>query len=481
MSKKREVWIKPPSKEFVHQWKIFLLTGNWLKDKLDCIRLGRLDQEDLAEIMKSVAGEKLPSEDKELSKKEKKFINSSEEADFVGWNFDLTKRKKNEFFRSLIYKKGFFPFIDYEKTPISAIAILALLTSSFIENLAEGTFSEVYKLFKILRIPFEEYKSEGEKLVEYSKSSEYLGLKETKDSFPYNFFITKKGFKEILGIEIHKERSRDFSLENFNPFFGRMMSSKNKGDDFEQCVISSTVELKDVALDDETRIKIDFLIKSQQKLKAINFKVLFYGPPGTGKTHTAYAIAGELKRNLLIVDLSNVMDKFLGETEKILSKHFNYAEKNNCIILVDEADSLLNERKSYKKSWENNMVNHLLSLMEQKNVSVILCTNLYDVIDEALFRRLDEVIEYKMPSNVQRRKIWEIELSKISCEEVDLDKLSEVELSGGLIANVAKRVSRIKAVTSEKIDTALLMNLAISEQKKIKRRDLSKRISGFGG
>lgn len=97
------------------------------------------------------------------------------------------------------------------------------------------------------------------------------------------------------------------------------------------------------------------------------------------------------------------MDKYVGETEKIISRYFDFAEKENGILLIDKADSYLMERRGINSLWANNFINHLLSLIENKNVNLIICTNFYEVIDKALLRRLDEVTEFKFPQEKERK------------------------------------------------------------------------------
>lgn len=169
--------------------------------------------------------------------------------------------------------------------------------------------------------------------------------------------------------------------------------------------------------------------------------VLVAGPPGTGKTMTAHVIAKELCLPLYQVDLSNVMDKYIGETEKHLEQIFTFAEKTNPVLFFDEADSLFGKRGEAadgKDRYANMEVSYLLQRIEQFEGVVILATNFYNNIDKAFLRRMKYVLKYEAPDREIRKSIWESCLPpKLPREELDMDYLAgQFDLTGGMIKNV---------------------------------------------
>ncbi len=175
--------------------------------------------------------------------------------------------------------------------------------------------------------------------------------------------------------------------------------------------------------------------------KGVN--ALFAGPSGTGKTMAAAILANELGLDLYKIDLSQVVSKYIGETEKNLDAIFTGAENSNIILFFDEADALFGKRSEVRDShdrYANIEISYLLQKMEDYEGVAILATNLRQNLDEAFVRRLAFSIHFPFPDEVDRRRIWDgIWPEGISlAEDVDLDLLSrQFKLSGGNIKNVA--------------------------------------------
>ncbi len=175
--------------------------------------------------------------------------------------------------------------------------------------------------------------------------------------------------------------------------------------------------------------------------KGVN--ALFAGPSGTGKTMAAAILANELGLDLYKIDLSQVVSKYIGETEKNLDAIFKGAENSNAILFFDEADALFGKRSEVRDShdrYANIEISYLLQKMEDYEGVAILATNLRQNMDEAFVRRLAFSIDFPFPDEVDRRRIWDgIWPEGISlAEDVDLDLLSrQFKLSGGNIKNVA--------------------------------------------
>ncbi|KST62189.1 AAA family ATPase [Mastigocoleus testarum] len=171
--------------------------------------------------------------------------------------------------------------------------------------------------------------------------------------------------------------------------------------------------------------------------------IFFAGLPGTGKTMSADIIAGELGLDLYKIDLSSIVSKYIGETEKNLSRIFNEAQSSNAILFFDEADSLFGKRSEVRDShdrYANIEVSYLLQRMEEYQGMVILATNLRGNMDDAFIRRMHFSLEFPFPNKKERRRIWE----KIWPDDtprnpdLNLDLMAErFEIAGGNIRNIA--------------------------------------------
>ncbi|MZE75715.1 AAA family ATPase, partial [Streptomyces sp. SID5475] len=165
---------------------------------------------------------------------------------------------------------------------------------------------------------------------------------------------------------------------------------------------------------------------------------LFAGESGTGKTLSAEVVAAELGLDLYVVQLSSVVDKYVGETEKNLERIFTEADRTDAVLLFDEADAVFGKRSEVKDSHDRyaNMESaYLLQRLESFDGIALLTTNLRANIDEAFTRRLDLVIDFPFPDAEQRLALWHNSLAAVPCEE-GLDAkpcAQEFELSGGAI------------------------------------------------
>ncbi|PSJ18989.1 AAA family ATPase [Nitrosomonas supralitoralis] len=182
------------------------------------------------------------------------------------------------------------------------------------------------------------------------------------------------------------------------------------------------------------------------------YRALFYGPPGTGKTLTATLIGVSIGVDVYRIDLSMVVSKYIGETEKNLANVFDQAENKNWILFFDEADALFGKRTQTSSSndrYANQEVSYLLQRVEDYSGVVILATNLKANIDDAFARRFQTSIHFAMPDAAQRLRLWQGMFANnplLSSSEVDLVRLAErFELSGGAITN-AVRYAAIQAI-----------------------------------
>ena len=244
--------------------------------------------------------------------------------------------------------------------------------------------------------------------------------------------------------------------------------------------ITSRLEWEDLVLTDITRREIDQLIAwighSEEILDGFGlrknlkrgYRVLFYGPPGTGKTLTATLIGKKMGMDVYRVDLSQVISKYIGETEKNLSNIFDQAESRNWILFFDEADSLFGARTQTSNSNDraaNQEISYLLQRVEDFPGIVILASNLKSNIDEAFSRRFQSTVYFPMPEPEERLTLWKniFEKTDVENREENFEYFAEkYELAGGALTNVA----RYAAIS------ALLDN-----RKKINKQDLQEGLS----
>ncbi len=177
------------------------------------------------------------------------------------------------------------------------------------------------------------------------------------------------------------------------------------------------------------------------------FRTLFYGPPGTGKTLTASLLGKSSGLDVYRIDLSMVVSKYIGETEKNLANIFDQAQNKNWILFFDEADALFGKRTNASSSNDrhaNQEVSYLLQRVEDFPGIVILATNLKANLDDAFTRRFQSMIYFAMPNVDHRLKLWKNAFSDKSIHEdkVDLADIAEkYELAGGAIINVTRYCS----------------------------------------
>ena len=190
----------------------------------------------------------------------------------------------------------------------------------------------------------------------------------------------------------------------------------------------------------ENKLEID---NNKVLAKKINkgYKCLFYGPPGTGKTLTASLIGKKNNKPVYRVDLSQVVSKYIGETEKNLANIFDIAENKEWILFFDEAESLFSKRTGVSDSKDkhaNQQTAYLLQRVENFNGLIILATNLKPNIDLAFSRRIQSVINFPIPEAADREKLWINALKNISNLPISFVKNISIsyEISGGVIKNV---------------------------------------------
>jgi vesicle-fusing ATPase len=170
--------------------------------------------------------------------------------------------------------------------------------------------------------------------------------------------------------------------------------------------------------------------------------VLFCGPPGTGKTMAAEALARELALPMYRIDLSQVVDKYIGETEKNLRRVFDAAETGDCLLFFDEADALFGKRTEVRDAHDrfaNIEISYLLERMERLKGLAVLASNRRKDLDEAFTRRLRHILEFPMPGAAERERLWRQAFpARVAVDEVDAGWLAQqFEMAGGHIRSAA--------------------------------------------
>jgi hypothetical protein len=207
---------------------------------------------------------------------------------------------------------------------------------------------------------------------------------------------------------------------------------------------------------------------------------LFAGPSGTGKTMAAEVLAAELGLDLLRVDLSAVVDKYIGETEKNLRRVFDAAEQSGAVLFFDEADALFGKRTEVRDShdrYANIEIDYLLQRMEQHAGLAILATNRKAVLDRAFLRRLRFLVDFPFPAADGRLRIWRRALPAAAPQQgVDLGALASMELAGGNIQSIALNAAFLAAADGGVITMDLLSRAAAREYAKLDQAP-----NGLGG
>lgn len=207
------------------------------------------------------------------------------------------------------------------------------------------------------------------------------------------------------------------------------------------------------------------------------YRALFYGPPGTGKTLAATLLGKKNDMDVYRVDLSMIVSKYIGETEKNLARVFDMAENRNWILFFDEADALFGKRTTTNTSNDrhaNQEVAYLLQRIEDFPGTIILATNLKSNIDEAFSRRFQSVVYFPMPDEELRRSLWLgmlpakwLKNGKEDLTEELITLAAKEELSGGSITNVVRRCAlRLIMSGKETLDARMLKEALEKEKSK---------------
>ena len=408
----------------------------------------------------------------------------------LNWLSALIDRRLNDFFstdKNIIAEEIKSPNLEYDtsnlarfiKTEIKDDLERLLIISALSTNL----FPEVYDRFliknKVIDKTFTEFggikDSDRNNFVPTLRTIVFImnGMSiehkiKIKSYFSFDHIFKQKS---ILGLLQNKESGELLDRRLFlgEEFLLYITSGKkfepSYSSNFPAARLETPLDWEDLVLEqsciDEINI-IDTWLKNFNQIekdpimrKKINkgYKALFYGTPGTGKTLTASLIGKKNNLDVYRVDLSQVVSKYIGETEKNLGNIFDIAEDKNWVLFFDEAESLFSKRTSVgdsKDKFANQETAYLLQRVESYKGLILLATNLRPNIDQAFNRRIQSMINFSIPTVKQREKLWRNALKEL----VDFDKkdikdiAKNYEISGGSIKNIIQ-FAWLKAMQNE--------------------------------
>jgi len=222
---------------------------------------------------------------------------------------------------------------------------------------------------------------------------------------------------------------------------------------------------------------------SKQSTRGLGISTLFSGPSGTGKTMAAEVLANEVRLDLYRIDLSQVVSKYIGETEKNLARVFEAAEGGGAILLFDEADALFGKRSEVKDShdrYANIEVSYLLQRMESYRGLAVLTTNRKSALDPAFLRRLRFVVEFPFPDAPQRAEIWRrVFPQETPTLGLRIERLARLNAAGGHIRNIAMCAAFLAADAGEPVGMPHLLSAARSEFAKLEKPLTEAELAGW--
>jgi hypothetical protein len=217
--------------------------------------------------------------------------------------------------------------------------------------------------------------------------------------------------------------------------------------------------------------------------RGLGVSALFTGDSGTGKTLAAEVLAADLGLDLYQIDLSAMVSKYIGETEKNLRTVFDAAEASGAVLLFDEADALFGRRSEVKDShdrYANVEVSYLLQRMDSYRGLAILTTNLRSALDRAFLRRIRAVVSFPFPDQAARQRIWRLNLPpSLPLDGVDLARLARLQVAGGNIRTIALGAAFLAAEDGGTVTMAHLLAAARREYAKLEKTLTDAEIGGW--
>jgi len=242
--------------------------------------------------------------------------------------------------------------------------------------------------------------------------------------------------------------------------------------------------LREIAAHVRHRMKVyETWAFAKKSARGLGISALFVGQSGTGKTMAAEVLANKLRLDLYRIDLSQVVSKYIGETEKNLRKVFDAAEGSGAILLFDEADALFGKRSEVKDShdrYANIEISYLLQRMEDYRGLAILTTNMKGALDQAFLRRIRFVVRFPFPDLARRAAIWRGAFpEQTPTTGIDLDKLARLGIAGGNIRNIAMYAAFLAADADEAVGMPHLLRATRVEYAKLEKTPTEAEIGGW--
>jgi len=265
-------------------------------------------------------------------------------------------------------------------------------------------------------------------------------------------------------------------LESTRPTLARLADKLDAKATWEQIVLppAEAAQLRQIAAQVNARSTVydDWGFRARMN-RGLGVSALFAGDSGTGKTMAAEVLANELQLDLYRIDLSAVVSKYIGETEKNLREVFDAAECGGAILLFDEADALFGKRSEVKDShdrYANIEIDYLLQRIEAFSGVALLSTNMKSSLDTAFMRRLRFVVNFPYPSAAERRRMWQRAFPpETPLGVIDAERLARLNLTGGNIHNIALNAAFMAARAATPVTMNLLLEAARAEFRKLER------------
>jgi SpoVK/Ycf46/Vps4 family AAA+-type ATPase len=217
--------------------------------------------------------------------------------------------------------------------------------------------------------------------------------------------------------------------------------------------------------------------------RGLGISALFAGPSGTGKTMAAEVLANDLRLDLYRIDLSQVVSKYIGETEKNLRRVFDAADEGAAVLLFDEADALFGKRTEVKDShdrYANIEISYLLQRMEAYRGLAILTTTRKNALDQAFLRRIRFVVDFPFPGVPERAEIWRgIFPAATPTEGLRVERLARLNAAGGNIRNIALGAAFLAADAGEPVRMTHLLSATRQEFAKIEKPLSDAEVAGW--
>lgn len=386
------------------------------------------------------------------------------------YNFETLNEKENPLYKKFIFKKAFnfaevVFFLSNSDKPVYMTGAEHAVLNIFIDDLSD---EESFNMWKSELSGFKKDKNFNVREIANKYQFTPMQIKNVcrETAFECEYNNKDRLDSKTLGICAHRQTIGNLSDKAI------LIKKKHTWDD-----IVLPDKQKELLVRACNQIKYKHIVydkwgMSKRILYGRGLSMLFTGPPGTGKTMAAQVVGSDLDLEVYRVDLSKVISKYIGESEKNLGEVFDSAKKSNAVLLFDETDALFGKRTEVKDAHDKNAnveTSYLLQKMEEYNGITIMTTNFIENIDKAFFRRINYVVHFNMPDFELRLKIWKNMFSSKTpiSDDVNFEYLAKnFEIAGGSIKNIVLTASFMAASESDKVEMKHIIKSVEYELKK---------------